>query len=123
MALAAGSLEEWGNEATPVITSLLDVGGLGDRLAGPRVSSVRSVGNRVRMSMAAAVLWLDEHPCPDPSIGDALVESIDRYRDAADDCLRDARSVDPTALEDAGRRFVDVLNDVLARLRTGAPSP
>ena len=44
MALAAGSLEEWSSEAAPVITSLLDVGGMGDRLAGPRASSVRSVG-------------------------------------------------------------------------------
>lgn len=74
------------------------------------------------MSMAAAAQWLGEHPCPDPSIGHALDESIDRYRDAADDCLRAAHSADPVALEDAGTRFVEALHDVLARLRAGAPS-
>jgi hypothetical protein len=120
MALAAGSLEEWSIEAAPVVTSLLDIGGLGDRLAGPGASSTRSICARIRSSMAAASVWLREHPCPDPSIGASLVDSIARYREAADRGIRDTGPIDPIALEAAGTRFIDDLHDVLGQLGPGA---
>jgi hypothetical protein len=69
--------------------------------------------------MAAASEWLREHPCPEPWIGTALVDSITRYDAAADTCLRTGGPVDQTSLEVACVRFTESLHDLLGRLQPG----